>query len=315
MAWIEVHQSLFTHRKTLALADVLGIPEVYAAAHLISLWSWSLDNAPDGALHVRCTIIARACMWQGDADALVNALLETAFLERDEDGVLYIHDWQDYAGRLIDKRRANAQRMREARSKEPSTSVKERATHVQRTLDARAGATVPNPTVPNRTEPKESRAVPSKKAAPTPPLQDNFATFAEDVWERYPDRNGKKLNKQKFLATLKAVPARDWDAVLVGVENFSRSRQAIQGYAPDAFRWVRDGGWKEWQEPEVVKQESNGNGTHKRTLTKREQAISDGFYEAFGVPLEQAFGDRDGGEVADYSPKPVRKQLGPGQAA
>ena len=97
---------------------------------------------------------------------------------------------------------------------------------------------------------------------------DNFTAFAEEVWAAYPDRRGKKLNKQKFLATLKAVPARDWDAVLVGVENFSRSRQAIQGYAPDAFRWVRDGGWKEWQEPEVVKQESNGNGSNgKPTLS------------------------------------------------
>lgn len=163
MAWIEVHQSLFTHRKTLELADLLGVPEVYAAAHLIALWSWSLDNAPDGALHVRSTIIARASMWSGDADALVQALLATGYLEQGEGDVLCIHDWQDYAGRLLDKRRANAQRMREARSKEQETAPKERAMHVRSTFDARAGATVPNPTVQNSTIPGESTPAPAQE--------------------------------------------------------------------------------------------------------------------------------------------------------
>ncbi len=110
MAWIEVHQSLLTHRKTIELAGLLNLPEVYAAAHLVALWSWSLDNAPDAALPVSERIIARAAQWEGDASDFVQALLVSGFLDVDADRY-FIHDWDDYAGRLIEKRKANAARM------------------------------------------------------------------------------------------------------------------------------------------------------------------------------------------------------------
>lgn len=103
---------------------------------------------------------------------------------------------------------------------------------------------------------KQTSAPRASKSAPS---VDNFTPFAEEVWSLYPDRNGKKLNKKKFVATLRGVPARDWDAVLIGVQNFSTSRQAVQGYAPDAFRWIRDEMWRDWQTPEVVRQINDNN--------------------------------------------------------
>jgi hypothetical protein len=186
MAWIEVHQALFTHRKVMHLADQLGIPEVYACAHLISLWTWALDNAPDGALNVRCTIVARASRWMGDADALVHALCETGFLDEDEDGIYYIHDWDDYAGRLVEKRRQNRDRMREARSKPAKSGGNSGATHVQRTLSARAGATVPNPTQPNST--KEGGT--SRKRVDTP-TQTSYPDDFEVTADMYAHVQGK----------------------------------------------------------------------------------------------------------------------------
>lgn len=223
MAWIEVHQALFTHRKTLALTDILDLPEVYVAAHLIALWTWALDNAPDGVLHVRRTIVARACQWSGDADALCDALIEAGFLEAGEGDVLIIHDWHDYAGRLVEKRRQNALRMREARQKQ---APEPRATHVQRTLHARAGATGPNPTQPDPTplggrasastsqpKPKPEPEKKAKRKTKVPidfPVTEKLRAWAKEEGITCDlERETKKMINY-FIA--KGEPRADWDA-------------------------------------------------------------------------------------------------------
>lgn len=142
MAWIEVHQSLINHRKIILLADLLDIQEAHVGGHLIWFWLWCLDNAPSGLLDgITPRMIARAAQWNGDPEVFIDALTESGFLD-DVDGQLEIHDWDLYAGRLIEKREDNAKRMKEARARKKA----ERATHVQHTFDARAGAT--NTTVP-----------------------------------------------------------------------------------------------------------------------------------------------------------------------
>ena len=67
MAWIQAHQSLPTHRKTLRAADALDIPPVYVVGHMISLWLWAIDNVPDGSLAgITPGMIARAAQWTGE---------------------------------------------------------------------------------------------------------------------------------------------------------------------------------------------------------------------------------------------------------
>jgi hypothetical protein len=150
MAWIELHQALFTHRKTVEAAAILDLPEVYVVGHLSALWTWALDNAPDGEVRASERVLERVAQWPGEKGKLVEALVEAGFFSRSESGFV-IHDWHDYAGRLIERRAKNADRMKGARAGHaPTTSAGENA-HVQRTCNARAGATVPNRTVPNRT--------------------------------------------------------------------------------------------------------------------------------------------------------------------
>ena len=153
MAYIEVHQSLRDHRKILALAAELDMPEPHVAGHCLYLWLWSLDNAEDGVLPASERIVERAACWQGMPGAFVTGMVCAGMLDRDEDGSLHIHDWWEYAGRFIEKRRQNADRMRSARASSSRGLGEGRATHVQPTFDARAGATEPYRTVPNRTEP------------------------------------------------------------------------------------------------------------------------------------------------------------------
>jgi DnaD/phage-associated family protein len=143
MAWIESHQELARHPKTKRLARALETSVPAAIGHLHLFWWWAMDYAQDGSLARYDTgEIADAAQWEGDPQAFVGAMLEAGFLDQDDAGALAIHDWDDYAGRLIEKRRQNAERVR---------TYRERNANVTRTKPARNIATVPNRTVPDST--------------------------------------------------------------------------------------------------------------------------------------------------------------------
>lgn len=118
MAWIELHQSVWTHRKTFLMSAALGVDDTAAVGHLARLWCWGIDNAgeqgeltglPDAA-------IALAAGWKKKPDVFVAALVSSGYVD-DVAGVRALHDWDSYAGRLLRKRAANAQRARTSRTR------------------------------------------------------------------------------------------------------------------------------------------------------------------------------------------------------
>jgi hypothetical protein len=181
MPWIESHTSLARHPKTLRLARILGIAVPAALGHLHLLWWWAIEYAPDGDVgRFDAGDLALACMWEGDETALLPALQRAGFV--DQDGNL--HDWHDYAGKLVDRRRRNAERMREDRAAHVadapsinSDACEARAAHVQSEPDARVKLqnstyrTVPNqPNLTNTTGPD-----PTDRVAPDADAPDAFA--------------------------------------------------------------------------------------------------------------------------------------------
>jgi hypothetical protein len=141
MAWIESHQGLATHRKLKAFKRALRIKTPQAIGHLHLLWWWALDNAADGKLAgVDPADIAEIAMWPGNAEKFLEALKAAGFVDPD----LSLHDWDDYAGKLIDRRKANTERVRQHRNALRSEDV-------TITSPLRNGATVPYRTVPNST--------------------------------------------------------------------------------------------------------------------------------------------------------------------
>lgn len=131
MAWIKSYQSLATHRKTLRLKRLLGISRAQAIGMLHLLWWWCLDNASDGDLSViDIEDIAEAMDWSGDPRTIIGALTNSGLLDAD----MHVHDWTDYAGRLIDHRTDNAERNRQyrKRQKELARERNERITSVSR---------------------------------------------------------------------------------------------------------------------------------------------------------------------------------------
>jgi hypothetical protein len=193
--WIESHQELRDHPKTKRAARLLGISTVALVGHLHFIWWRALEYAQDGNLAgYDPADIADWASWEGDPDQLIDALIQcrirpdkAGFLERDVDGNLILHDWDRYAGKLIDeraRRAAHARAMRAARD--------EREGNVTGTSATRKGLpyrTVPNRTVPNHKSESErgvegdARGKTRKPAAavPVPPALADFDEVLKTV--------------------------------------------------------------------------------------------------------------------------------------
>ena len=97
------------------MAARLNISTAQAVGHLTCLWLWALDNLPSGATDTEdIPVLASAGQWMGNADQFVSALIDAGFLHQ-EQSELAIHDWQDYAGRLLDQRKFLAERKKRKR--------------------------------------------------------------------------------------------------------------------------------------------------------------------------------------------------------
>ena len=94
------------HPKTAKLADELGLtssavsPNTLAVGMLIGIWTWAIQNAPDGDMS-KCSprLIADACRWKKKPEALIKGLQVAGFL----DDNMKLHDWYEYAGKLIEQ--------------------------------------------------------------------------------------------------------------------------------------------------------------------------------------------------------------------
>ena len=131
------------------------MPQFSAVGLLGCLWTWALNNAPDGDLsRFPKQAIARECYWNKSADTLLNALIACGWV----DDELHIHDWNDYAGRLIDRREQNAERKRKSRARHTPVTRDDTATGDDRHRATVPNRTKPNITVPNQTVVDEERA-------------------------------------------------------------------------------------------------------------------------------------------------------------
>ena len=226
MAWIESHQELGRHPKLLRLAKQLDISCPTAVGHLHYLWWWALDYAQNGRLdRLGSAEVASAAEWEGDPGAFMEALIKSGFLDEDQS----IHDWHDYAGRLIIRREANKQRMRHIR-----------ALHVSHTLThVLSDRTQPYPTGPNRTgpnhgggaiaQPPEKKKVKSKELVKT--ISQEFRAKMVERWgailgaDTIQERIAEALNHTAVKKAMEIEPyvngwlRRDADKLATGGQN------------------------------------------------------------------------------------------------
>jgi hypothetical protein len=123
MAWIESHQEIGQHPKTRKAARLAGTTVPTMVGHLHLVWHWAMDFAQEGDIsRFEPWQIEDAAMWDGDEGKLYAALIESGYVDAIKDGGVVLHDWHDYAGKLIERRRADAERKRRDSAKNPPPS-------------------------------------------------------------------------------------------------------------------------------------------------------------------------------------------------
>lgn len=238
MAWIELHQTLPQNKKTLRLMNLLKIKNAHAVGHLCMLWLWALDNAQDGDLSSFLdSEISLISGWNKKPQDFVSALIQAGFLDEDKQ----IHDWRDYAGRLIEKRKSDAERKRSIRK--PSAQSPQ---GVRRTSEGQSADVAGNRTVPNRTVPNKELDLNNK---PTLTPRKGF----EEFWKAYPLKMGKQ-------AAIKSWEKIKPDTALIekiiqAVEDAKLSKQWQKDngqYIPHPTTWLNQGRWDDEYETAKV---------------------------------------------------------------
>jgi len=127
MPWIELHDTVFGHRKTRKMARLLDMACVPLSGHLSAIWCWALDKTTDGRIAEHSIAdMEEAAEWDGEPGAFIAAMVASGYMD-EENGFLILHDWTDYAGRYIEKKTGNAERQRRwrERAKEARSIVTE----------------------------------------------------------------------------------------------------------------------------------------------------------------------------------------------
>lgn len=93
------------HIKTKKLKLRLKIPLWQAIGILESLWQFAADCADDGAIgRYSNDDIAAYMEWDGDADELVDALVQSRWVDEDDADRLVVHDWEEHCPNYVKDR-------------------------------------------------------------------------------------------------------------------------------------------------------------------------------------------------------------------
>lgn len=71
----------------------------------------------------------------------------------------------------------------------------------------------------------------------------------EHFWDAWPRRNGKKLARDKAERAWSRMTLDERRAAYIGAQYYAAASEAGLAGAMDAFRWLRDRAWPDWQEP------------------------------------------------------------------
>lgn len=266
MAWLQVDQTIRDHHKICDAAEQLGISPPHLTGCLVLFWLWALDNAPAGNLgRISPAAIARAAQWDGDKLEFIAVLQEHGLLDQTADG-LAIHDWQDYAGNLIERRKADAERKRRARAEKRQQEAA--AETSARTGDGHPLDVLTQSRV-EKTRVDQSRAAqkdlppqsPSGEATGSDSGQkvDMLAQQFEEFWELYPKKTSKAACLKAWKKLNPSEELRDRIAAALEAQRHSDQWQREGGrYIPSPLTWLNGARWDdepaEVAAPVIVKQ-------------------------------------------------------------
>lgn len=187
MAWIESHQSLERHPKTLSLAERMGWCVDQTIGKLHRFWWWCLDYAPTGDLTGKSDAVLARCvdLEPKDAKRFVDAMVASCWIDR-SDGIFRVHDWLDYAGSYLrdSKFKRSPERWKEAQGLYSDLSADSRQT---------VGGTN-QPDQPNQPTNQPPRARDPTDGLPEPPEALRTPAFIT-AWEDWRQHRAEKRCK------------------------------------------------------------------------------------------------------------------------
>lgn len=244
MAWIESHQELARHPKTKKLARKLGTSIPAVIGHLHLMWWWAMDYAQDGDLsRYENEDIADALCWEEDATQLVEALHDAGFIDQREDGTYEIHDWQEYGGKMFEKRAEEAERKRKARQEKTirKTSKGSKKTSSGRPADILKTAHVDNIRKDNIT----GENITAGEEAPAPVYEPSNLSKHETIGDAYTHVFGGLIMKgpiRDFVLGLKDKGVADDFIIEVILETGeSASNPNVRYMQTVAESWIQSG--------------------------------------------------------------------------
>ena len=216
-----------------------------AVGHLHYLWWWALDFAQDGVLDkYDAEDIADAMQWEGDADQLVEALLSSGHID-DTDDSLVVHDWHDYAGKLLERRAKDRARKRAATEASDSPQDFRRNSNGtdeegEETPSA-SFVTVPNSTIPNHTLHDRTLPDSTETTSEAQTLQERRFT---EFWQAYPKKVGKASCLKAWKKLKPTTELFDHIMTSLGSQKHSEQWQREGGrFIPNPLTWLNQGRW------------------------------------------------------------------------
>ena len=108
MPWIESHQTIERHYKTLDLMNEMGWELNATIGILHRFWWWCVDYTEDGDLrkHNPSRLGAAVGLFGSESNKFVNAMTKAGWI--DSKPYPHIHDWWDYIGRFLQVKYKNS---------------------------------------------------------------------------------------------------------------------------------------------------------------------------------------------------------------
>lgn len=234
MAWIESHQKLERHPKTLKLLalvkdlDHRRDPLDTVLGRLHRFWWWCLEYAEDGDLR-KYSIAQLSGLINFDAQALIDSewIDTTPYLR--------IHDWWDYIGRFLKVKYKNYPHKWRKVEKLYKTTPKGYPKTSLRSENDTPKPILPNLTKPNLTKPKdkEEKAV----AVATSPQADFVSNFGKtyEAMTKQPFKTGK----EDFVIMARLLKE-------YGQEATVSKAQILGRLCEGRLAWFTKGGWADY---------------------------------------------------------------------
>lgn len=95
---------------------------------------------------------------------------------------------------------------------------------------------------------------PNPKPKPKDKKESSFSF--EDIWEKYPNKDGKKQAIKSFSASVKT--DQDWRDINIALNNYLGSKNVLKGFIKNGSTWFnnwRD--WVDWSEPTMGQSKIN----------------------------------------------------------